>query len=317
MTTLQHASVASVAGSARRAARWHRPLMLVAAVMAVLAVWSAAGLLLDDRLVGGVPVWLKPFKFAVSFVLYCMTLAWMITLVERRKRLAHWAGTAVAVSGAFEVLLIAGQAARGRASHFNSTTPFDDFVWTAMGATISVLWVGTLILAVLLFRSGITDRANRWAVRLGVVLSIVGMSLGTLMLLPSASQREKLAAGEDTIIGAHSVGVEDGGSGMLLTGWSTTGGDLRIPHFVGLHALQLLPVLAMLLALLARRTPRLTPDRRARLVLLGAALFTGLLALVTWQALRGQPLIHPDTLTLTAAGLLASAGAGGTAAILR
>jgi hypothetical protein len=88
---------------------------------------------------------------------------------------------------------------------------------------------------------------------------------------------------------------------MALTGWSTVGGDLRIPHFVGMHALQVLPILLLVLGVLAVRIPALRdPAVRGRLVLVAGAGYTGLLALVTWQALRGQPLIHPDALTLTA-----------------
>ncbi|WP_238006002.1 hypothetical protein KZZ52_52355 [Dactylosporangium sp. AC04546] len=309
MTTL-NASVA-------RAVHWHRPLMALSAAMAVLALACSAGLLLDHRTVIGAPVWLKPFKFSLSLMVYCLTLAWMITLVGRGRRLADRAGTVIAISAAGEMLLIVGQAARGRASHFNTTTPLDDVIRLTMGATIMFLWAGTLILGVLLFRTAVADRANRWAVRLGVVLSLVGMSLGALMVLPNAAQRRALESGVDTVIGAHSVGVADGGPGMPLTGWSATGGDLRIPHFVGLHALQALPLLALLLAVLAQRLPRLTEQRRARLVLLAAALFTGVLAVVTWQALRGEPLVHPGAVTLTAAGLLAAAGVGGTAAALR
>ncbi|MBF6049596.1 hypothetical protein GO001_31170 [Streptomyces sp. NRRL B-1677] len=59
-----------------------------------------------------------------------------------------------------------------------------------------------------------------------------------------------------------SVGVPDGGPSMPLTGWSTTGGDLRVPHVVGMHALQLLPLLVMALTTLrevGRRTLRGTP----------------------------------------------------------
>jgi hypothetical protein len=111
-----------------------------------------------------------------------------------------------------------------------------------------------------------------------------------------------------TIAGAHSVGVEDGGPGLPVLGWSTAGGDLRVPHFVGLHALQMLPLLGWALARpwAARRW---SERRRVALVSVGGAAYLGLLALLTWQALRGQSIVAPDLLTLGALALLA----GGTA----
>jgi hypothetical protein len=99
---------------------------------------------------------------------------------------------------------------------------------------------------------------------------------------------------------------------MPVTGWSTTGGDLRIPHFVGMHALQALPLLVLLLGTLANRVPRLrSATVRGRIVLVAAAGYAGLVGLVTWQAERGQPLIHPDGLTLVALTILAAAVALG------
>lgn len=93
--------------------RWHRPLLMLAAVMALLVLVCVTGLLVDDRRLLGVSVWLKPLKFGISFAVYAMTLAWMLTLVTRGRRIAEAAGTAVAVAGAAEVGIIAFQAARG------------------------------------------------------------------------------------------------------------------------------------------------------------------------------------------------------------
>jgi hypothetical protein len=102
-------------------------------------------------------------------------------------------------------------------------------------------------------------------------------------------------------LGAHTVGAPDGGGGLPVTGWSTTGGDPRIPHFLGMHALQVLPLLLWALDAAAVRRPLLRdPLVRYRLVRTAAGAASGLLALVTWQALRGQPLLTPDLLTWAA-----------------
>lgn len=284
--------------------------------MAVLAVLSGVGLLVDDRVLVGSPIWFKPFKFSVSFVAYGLSLAWMLSLLDRGRRAGWWAGTVVAGSSLVEMVIITGQVVRGKRSHFNHQTPFDEALFNAMAVTIVILWLGTLLIAILLLRARIADRASAWAMRCGIAIALAGAAVGFLMTQPTPDQRR----GESSIVGAHSVGVPDGGPSMPLTGWSTTGGDLRIPHFVGMHALQLIPLLLMgLIALAARpRFGRLADGRvRLRLVLIASIAYAATFALVTWQALRGQPLIHPDGATLTAAGAILGATAAASYGALR
>lgn len=97
-------------------------------------------------------------------------------------------------------------------------------------------------------------------------------------------------------MGAHSVGVEDGGPGLPVTGWSTEGGDLRVAHFVGLHGSQVVPLLGLAAARLGRG--RLGAGHRVALVWVGGLAYLAVVVLTTWQALRGQPLLDPDGLTL-------------------
>ncbi|MGI5237116.1 hypothetical protein [Dactylosporangium sp. CA-139066] len=292
-------------------ARLHRPLILVAGLTAALALFTAVGIFADDRTLLGVPVWLKPFKFSVSIAIYGTTIAWMLSLLaERRRRFGWWLGTIIAGAMLLEISIIAGQAARGHQSHFNGRTALDGLLYNIMGATIAIAWVATLILAILLLMQRMPDRADALAVRLGIIVALGGMAVGFLMTLPTKAQ---LAQDNPTVIGAHSVGVPDGGPGLPLVNWSTTGGDLRAGHFIGMHALQALPLFAFALTLLARRSPRLRSDRlRTRLIAVAGFFYAGLTVLITWQALRGQSLIHPDTPTWTAAGallLLTAAGA--------
>jgi hypothetical protein len=85
-----------------------------------------------------------------------------------------------------------------------------------------------------------------------------------------------------------------------------------------MHALQLLPLLLLALVALAPRFPRLGDPRvRLRLMVVASGAYAAVVALVAWQALRGQPLIHPDGATLTAAALVLAATAAGTYAALR
>ncbi|MET9018516.1 hypothetical protein ABZV93_00885 [Actinopolymorpha sp. NPDC004070] len=276
---------------------WHRPLMMLAAAMAAVAVVGVAGLFADHRVLTGMPIWAKPTKFALSILIYSVTWAWLISQLRHLRRTAWWMGTIAAVGLVAEMVVIVGQVLRGTTSHFNETTPLNGALWQAMGISIAFVWVATLVVCVILFRNPGPDRARNLAVRAGGILALLGMGLGFLMVMPTAEQ----IATDSDIAGAHTVGLADGGPGLPLLGWSTVGGDLRIPHFVGMHALQLIPLAALALEFLARGLPVLrVPAVRMRLLVVIVSAYVAVLALLTWQALRGQSIMHPDVLTDTA-----------------
>lgn len=287
--------------------RFHRPLFYVAVGMVVLGVATGAGLLVDDRTLVGAPIWLKPLKFTLSLAIYALTLAWLIPMLQRGPKAASRLGTLIGVAASLEMVIIAAQAARGRMSHFNFTTPLDGALFSIMGVTIMILWAATLWIGVLLMIQRIGERPVALALRASVIIALAGMAVGFLMTSPTPEQLTSMSAAPPTIVGAHSVGVPDGGAGLPIVGWSTEGGDLRVGHFVGMHALQALPLLAFLLALASRRLPRLRDESLRSRIVLAAAFFYGCLtALVTWQALRGQPLSSPDTLTLSVLAAMAA-----------
>ncbi len=266
--------------------------MVLVWAMAALAVISAVGIVADPRVLTGVPIWLKPFKFSVSFVLYGATLAWMLSLLPRRSRAVEWAAAVIFAMALVDMTVIVVQVLRGTTSHHNGTTVLNAALLALMGAAIMVLFAAHVFIGIVLLIRTVADRVAAYAIRLGLGLSLLGMAVAVPMALPGQ------APGIEGIEGAHSVGVLDGGPGLPVVGWSTVGGDLRIGHFVGLHALQALPVLAMLLnRFLAARLDERT---RARLVVVLGVAYGVLTLVLTWQALRGQPLLRPDTLTLTA-----------------
>ncbi|GAB2464845.1 hypothetical protein [Jatrophihabitans fulvus] len=301
----------------RVAVAWHRPLMLFAAAMTVTALAAALGYLLDDRTLAGVPIWAKPLKFAVSFAVYAGTLAWLISRLQRprARRWATRAGTVLAVASTLEMAAIVGQAVRGRQSHFNTATPFDRAVFGAMGALVVVIFLATVAVAAALLRdSPALDAPLATALRAGLLLSVVGMAVAFLMLRPTNAQSAD--GPRATTIGAHSVGAEDGGPSLPLIGWNTEAGDLRVPHFVGLHALQVLPLVALLLAS-RPLAARIGARARRHLMLVASGGYAGGVALTLWQALRGQSVVAPDAATLAAASALLSAVGVAAAVVIR
>jgi hypothetical protein len=284
-------------------------LIATAAVMLPVLAGALVGLAVDPTVVTGAPAWLKPAKFAASIAIYAVTLAWIFTFIPawvRTRRLVGWATAGTMV---LEMAIIGAQAWRGTSSHFNVATPANALMFAIMGLAIFVQTLSTIAVAVALWRTRFDDRALGWALRFGMSLTIIGALTGGLMTRPTSAQLDAARAGERmTIAGAHTVGAPDGGPGLVGTGWSTDHGDLRVPHFVGLHALQLLPLVSLLLA---RR--RFAPAARVRLTLVAAASYAALYVILVLQALRGLPLVAPDATTLVQLGvwLLATATAAG------
>jgi hypothetical protein len=299
----------------RRAWAANRSLTFLGLAMLLTLLVSLIGIAVDPRVITGAPAWLKPTKFAISIAIYSFTLVWLLSFVKGRPRLVRLVSIATAVSFIVEMVIVVLQVGRGTTSHFNIGTSFDATLWSTMGSFVIVIWLMNLLAAILLLIQRLPDPAFAWALRLGLLLTLVGAASGFLMTRPTPRQLDALQADQPvSSIGAHSVGVEDGGPGLPVTGWSTTGGDLRVAHFVGLHALQALPLVGWLLT--RRRARRLGRGQRIALVWIAGLAYLGLMLLLIWQALRGQPLVAPDATTLAALGGLAGATALAVAGVL-
>jgi hypothetical protein len=278
-------------------------LIATAALMLVVLAGAIAGLATDPTVITGAPAWLKPAKFAVSIIVYTVTLAWVFTFIPEWARTRRLVGWGTALTMVLEMAIIAGQAWRGTTSHFNVATATDALLFGVMGLAITAQTVSTVAVAVALWRQRFVDAALGWALRLGMSLTIAGALTGGLMTRPTASQLDAVRAGARmTVAGAHTVGGPDGGPGVIGTGWSTEHGDLRVPHLVGLHALQVLPIVALLLG-----HARFRGKARERLVLVAATSYAGLFGILLIQALRGGPLVAPDPTTIVQLGTWALA----------
>jgi hypothetical protein len=284
---------------------WHTSpeLIATAAVMLIVLAGALVGLAADPTIISGAPAWLKPAKFAVSITIYSVTLAWIFTFIPEWTRTRRTIGWITAPTMVLEIAIIGGQAWRGTTSHFNVGTTLDAVLFSIMGLAIVVQTLSSIAVAVALWRQRFADESLGWALRFGVSLAIVGALTGGLMMRPTTAQLAAArAGGRMPVSGAHTVGGPDGGPGLAGAGWSTEHGDVRVPHFFGLHAMQALPLVALLLA--RRRLGRAT---RVRLVLIAAASYAVLYVILLVQALRGVPLAAPDSPTITQLGVWAIA----------
>ena len=81
-----------------------------------------------------------------------------------------------------------------------------------MGAAIVIQTVTSIALAIALWKQEFEDQALGWALRLGMILTIIGAFSRGLMTRPTADQLAAARAGQGMpVIGAHTVGALDGG----------------------------------------------------------------------------------------------------------
>jgi hypothetical protein len=243
-------------GLAAALSQRNRLLAGVATLQSLLLAAFLVGLAVDPRTVGGDPVWLKPAKFAASIALFTGTLAWLTPHLPAPDRVVRTASRGVAAGMVVEIALIATQAARGVESHFNTATAFDTAVYTVMGVTIvASMALVAWLLARAWRREFDVAPAFAWGIRLGVLLFVVAAFQGGSM-------------------NALSQSATGTGATLPLVRWNA-GGDLRAAHMVGMHALQVLPLVGYLAAR-ANRRGRI--DRPLAVLGAATALFVALLA---------------------------------------
>jgi hypothetical protein len=259
--------------STARLLRQERVVAAVGLLFLAMMLLTLFGLALDGRTINGLSVWLKPFKFQLSFAVHVLTVALALGALDRSAR-EGWAARAILLAfltmSLFEVVWITVQGARGLPSHF-AASRFEFVMYQLMGAGATLIVLATALLGVLVLLRPARQvpRLVSRAVGIGLLVSgIAGMVTGWA-----------IAVNHGPVIGGGGHGP-----GVPLLGWSGTGGDLRVAHFVGLHAAQVIPLLGLMLnAWNARDT---------RPVLLAAAVVWSVATLGLFiQALAGRPFI--------------------------
>ncbi len=269
----------SIAGVA--AGLWHdadRPLLRTAACIGTLAPISAALVFIDGRMLDGANLWLKPLKFQISTSVFLFTLALAMPLAGRSfprsvlGRVTVW--TAI-VTAAFEIVWITFRAAIGERSHYAFDTAVGGVMYVLMGFAAVLLSLTPVVVAIraLLIRDDDPPRTVlRWGFALGTAVALAGATGVGIMLGGSPDHYPTDAADE--------------ASRVPVAKWSVERGDLRIAHFVGLHAMQGLFIAGMLLTR--------APFGVARTVLISAAiLWLGAVIALAALAVDGRSPLSP------------------------
>ena len=251
-----------------------------AAIVAVLAIPSIAALFTDVRQLNDVSVWDKPLKFEASLIVHLVTLGLLASLFTPRgaaSRTVQLAYQISATAAILEIAYIVLQAARGRASHFNSATGIETLMYALMGFGALLLVLCSFAIGYALLRAAKPETPP--GLRLGAAWGLMLGSIATL--ITAGAMSSGMIDGPGHWVG----GVHSDAGGLPLAGWSTTGGDLRVPHFFATHIMQALPLLGLLADRFARQR------NRALIVGTGATAMIAVVVLTFAQAVSGRPLL--------------------------
>jgi hypothetical protein len=220
------------------------PLGAALALCVVMVPLTLALLLVDTRVLDSEAIWLKPLKFQLSLGLHAATVLLLTAHLPgmlAQTRTVRWVNAALGWTLIYEALFIALQAARGVRSHFNSATWFDEIGGTIMAGGAGVLTLAPAVVGVVLIWHLVRRGSDRLPLHLGMALGLI------LSGWLGGQTGGAIGANQGPFVGAAL------GPFLPLTGWSLTGGDLRIAHFAGLHAMQALPVGALVASVILPR----------------------------------------------------------------
>jgi hypothetical protein len=282
-----------------------------AALLVTMLLHVAALLITGGSLTGPVSL-RKPATFAETGWLLCWSTALLLPVLGLRGWQQHTIGTAVVLFGVGETSIMAIQAWRGVASHYNFSTPLDIALMRGGAAgTAAIFVIAVLNLLVATLRARIPSDV-RLGVVAGVLVLLVGCALGLVMIFNNSGVFQGTVGVGFTERTSGYLGPDPATVGYeyLLIRPATAGGDLVLPHAIGVHGLLLLAVPAVLLA----RTP--TPvRRRLRIMVAAVAAVAVAMAILLVHAWRRLPLHALSLPALAAWGLCALALLGSWVAV--
>jgi hypothetical protein len=184
----------------------------------------------NDTIVLGINSLYKPMKFALSIWIYSWTMALILSYFTEQRKIKTYSWVAV-MAMSFEQIAITFQALRGELSHFNRTDTFGMILYSLMGIFILTITLWTAYLTFVF----ITQKQYNIPATM-----VLGIKIGLVYFVIFS-----LFGGYISSLQGHTVGAKDGGEGLLFLNWSTISGDLRVAHFFGIHALQVIPLFSL------------------------------------------------------------------------
>jgi hypothetical protein len=253
VATVIEQMVTTLRGYWTGATGYQRLLYVVGTLLVAFSIVPAILLVASGGNVEGDTSWRKPVTFAEAFGLTAVTIAWVMTYLPKRRWIGWPIAVTLAIANTGEVAWVFLQQLRGVPSHFNEATAFDAGLFSGAGVLIGFATLAIVVVTVWSAFALTAPPSLALAIRAGLLLLLVGMGFGYLMI------------GN----GGHTVGQA---------------GELKLPHALGIHAAQALPLLAWLLLF-----TRFADRTQLLLTALGILGYAAAVAFSAAQAFSGRP----------------------------
>ncbi len=249
--------------------RFRNPLLYqIGMIHFIMAVMLIIPWIFDSREVLGTNTWIKPIKFCISIGIYAWTFGWILWDLHGKQRWIKGLSWVIAVTMVIEISIIIFQASRATRSHFNESSALDGILFGTMGGMIAINTIAIVIsFGLFLFSKTKLDKAYLLALRLAFVVFLIGNWIGGVMIAN----------------GGHAIGAPEDSPGVFFFNWNTLGGDLRIGHFLGLHAIQVIPLISHYV----HKNTNLSQTPRYGVAVISSLLYGGVIAWLYMRASNG------------------------------
>lgn len=200
------------------------------------------GILFDPRIAGGFNTWNRIFLFACGYTVFLLTTILYLDLFKK-SRLTKLISLGLLVPFMVEVAIFVIQAFRGEQPHYRYDYTINGRIYELIGTVILpfLFFFAYLVSGLFLPHRVKSEYQARplllWGFRFGAIFCFVGAMFGYALDYNMSSV----------------VGGEMGPPAVPFLTWSTAHGDMRFPHFVGIHGYQFFPLVAFLLEKYVRK----------------------------------------------------------------
>jgi hypothetical protein len=216
----------------------------------------------------------KPIVFGLAFGLNAWSFAWIMSYLPKLRKTSWTILIVYLLASIVEFIPISIQAWRGLPFHFNTLDPLSAIFWAIMGNAI----VGIIVAVIAMTRWALfwlkAPSNYRIAIIIGLSIVLIGQGLGGWII----SNATAVGGGNPEAI----LIMEGEFEAASIYGEA---GNMKLPHFLALHAIQFLSILALF-----SQYTNWSIRKKNKIILFAAIGYIGFMSLVLYQVYNGLAL---------------------------